>query len=56
MKLSAPSQVMFLISLVLAVLGVIGRATSAGMLSVYDFALVLIAFVVLAVGCLMKGM
>jgi hypothetical protein len=46
---------MFLISVVIAVLGVIGKIAAAGALTVYAFWLVLIAFVVLAVACLMRG-
>ena len=55
MKLSAPTQVMFLIALALAVLGVIGKLTVVAVLSMYAFWLVLIGFVVLAAGCLFKG-
>ncbi len=55
MKLSAPTTITFLISLALVILGIIGRVTPAGLLSVYTFAFVFIGYVVLAVGCLIKG-
>jgi len=55
MKLSAPTQAMFLIALVLAVLGVIGKLAVVAVLSMYAFWLVLAGFVVLAAGCLFKG-
>lgn len=55
MKLSAPTMITFLVSLALVVLGVIGRLTPAGILSVYTYAFVFIGYVVLAVGCLVKG-
>jgi ABC-type transport system involved in multi-copper enzyme maturation permease subunit len=56
MKLSAPSQVMFLIAIVLAALGVVGKVAAVAMLAGYAFWLLLAGFVVLAAGCLMKGM
>jgi hypothetical protein len=55
MKLSAPSQMMFLISIVVAILGLIGKATSAGPLTTYDFWLTFTAFIVLALACMLKG-
>ena len=56
MKPSAPSQMIFLISIVIAILGLIGKATPAGPLTTYDFWLVFTAFIVLALGCMVKGL
>jgi len=55
MRLSAPTTITFLLSLALVILGMIGRFTPAGILSLYAFAFVFIGYVVLAVGCLIKG-
>ena len=55
MSLSAPTQVVFLISLVLAVLAVAGIFISIPFVSAYSFWLAVVAYVVLAAGCLMKG-
>jgi len=55
MKLSAPTTITFLVSLALVILGVIGRLTPAGILSVYTYAFVFIGYVVLAVGCVIRG-
>ena len=55
MKLSAPTMITFLVSLALVVLGVVGKVTPSGILSVYTYAFVFIGYVVLAVGCLFKG-
>ena len=54
MNLHKPNMVVFLISLVLAVLGLIGAITSVAYLSSYAVWLALIGYVVLAVGTLVE--
>jgi hypothetical protein len=54
MNLHKPNMVVFLISLVLAVLGLIGVITSVAYLSSYAVWLALIGYVVLAVGTLVE--
>ena len=57
MRLNAPTQMVFLISLVLAVLAVIGYfVPSIPYLHTYEFWLAIAAYVVLAAACVMKGM
>lgn len=55
LNLSAPTVPIFLISVVLAVLALLGKLVVLPLITVYGFWLALIAFIVLAVGCLMKG-
>lgn len=55
MNLSAPTQPIFLISLVLAVLAIIGFFVSIPFVSAYAFWFAIVGYIVLAVGCLMKG-
>jgi hypothetical protein len=55
LNLSAPTTPMFLISVVLAVLALLGKLVLLPFITIYGFWLALIAFAVLAVGCLMKG-
>jgi hypothetical protein len=55
MNLSAPSQVIFLISLVLAILAVVGALVVIPYVTAYAFWIAIIAYVALAAGCLMKG-
>ena len=55
MNLSAPTQVIFLVSLVVAILGALA---ALGVLSVIPIAsvwMMAIAYVILALGCLLKG-
>lgn len=54
-NLSAPTQVVFLISLVLAILAILGLYVRIPFVSLYAFWVMTIAYIVLAVGCLMKG-
>ena len=56
MTLSAPTQVIFIISLILAVLAVIGFFITIPFVTVYGFWIAIVAYIVLAAGCLMKGM
>jgi hypothetical protein len=56
MRLSAPTQPIFLISAVLFVLALIGHFGHVAPLSVYQLWLALAAYVVLAFGVLFKNM
>ncbi|MBN9233793.1 MULTISPECIES: hypothetical protein [Phyllobacteriaceae] len=55
MNLSAPTQIVFIISVVIAIIGLLA---ALGVLSFIPLAAVwimLIAYIVLAVGCLLRG-
>ena len=54
MKLTAPSQVFFIVSLVLAILAVFGRLQTVDFVTPNAFWLLLVAWVVLAVACLFR--
>ncbi len=53
--LSAPTQVVFLISLIIAIIALIGFFVAIPVVSAYAFWIAIIAYVVLALGCVMKG-
>jgi len=55
MNLNAPTQVVFIISLIIAVLALIGHFVSISFISEYRFWLAIIGYVVLAAGCVLKG-
>lgn len=55
MRLNAPKQVVWMISVILGAVGVIGQVAGVGVLAPYTFWLVTIALVLLAVGNVMKG-
>ena len=55
LNLTRPSNAVFLISIVLALLSLIGVLTHVPMLSNNAFLLLAIAYVVLAIGNLVKG-
>jgi hypothetical protein len=56
MRLNAPTKMVFLISLILAVLAVIGYfVPSVPYLHTYEFWLAIAAYVVLAAACILKG-
>jgi hypothetical protein len=55
-RLNAPTQLVFLISLVLAVLGVLAIFITIPFVSGYAFWFVTAGYVVLALGCVLKGM
>jgi hypothetical protein len=55
MKLSPPKQITYWISVAIAVLGVLVQAGILATFPVSSFALVLIAFIVLALSLLIKG-
>jgi hypothetical protein len=56
MNLSAPSQLVFWISLILVICALVGTFwPGIAMLTAYAFWLAIAGWVVLAVGCMMKG-
>lgn len=55
MELNAPAMPLFIVSLIIAVLGLIGHLIVLPVLTPLSFWLAIVAYVVLAVGCLMKG-
>lgn len=55
MKLTPPTKTVFWVSVVLAVLGLIGRYLTVPFLSDYYFYFVLVGYIVLALGNAMKG-
>ena len=55
MKLSAPTQMVWMIGVILGVLGVLGKFVVIPVVSVYAFWLVTIGFAVLVLGTAFKG-
>jgi len=55
-KLNAPTQIIFLISLALVLLAVIGLFVTIPYISMYAFWVAVVGYVVLAAGCVLKGM
>ena len=55
MKLSAPGKLFFWIAVILAVVAVIGFAVTSLFFSPYAFWVLLVGFVVLALGCVLRG-
>ena len=56
MKLTPPKMITFWISVVLAVLGLIGKVAAVGFLTTYAFWFVFVGFVLLALGLVVKGL
>ena len=56
LNLSAPTLVTFLIALVIAIIALIGHFAKIDFITLYQFWIAIAAYVVLAVGCLVKGM
>jgi len=54
-RLNAPTQMIFLISLALAILAVLGLFVTIPFVSIYAFWVAIIAYIVLAAGCVMKN-
>lgn len=54
-KLNAPTQVMFLVSLVIVLLAIIGLFINIPVISMYAFWIAVLGYVVLAAGCVLKG-
>jgi hypothetical protein len=55
MRLTAPTQLIFLISLILAALAVVAHFTPIPYATQYQFWLAIAGYVVLAAGCVLKG-
>jgi hypothetical protein len=55
-RLTPPKQTTFWISVILAVLGLLGKLVTLPVISMYSFWLVLIGFVLLALGSIMTGL
>jgi hypothetical protein len=55
MNLSAPSQIVFIIAVVIAIIALIGYFVVIPFISAYAFWILLLAFVILAGACLMRG-
>lgn len=55
MTLNAPKQIVFIIAVVLAVLALLGALVALPFISAYAFWILLIGFIVLAGGVVMKG-
>ena len=56
MNLSAPTQMIFIISLVVAVIGLLMAFGILAMISIASVWVMTLAYAILAAGCLMKGM
>jgi hypothetical protein len=54
-KLNAPTQVMFLVSLVIVLLAIIGLFVNIPIISMYAFWIAVLGYAVLAAGCVLKG-
>ena len=55
MNLSAPTQIIFIISAVIAVIGLLIALGVLAMIPIASVWVMLVAYIVLAAGCLMKG-
>ena len=56
MKLSAPTNIVFIIAVVLAALALLGKfVIIGGAIAANAFWILLVAFLVIAAGCLLKG-
>ena len=56
MSLSAPTQIVFIISLIIAILGLLAGLGVFAIIPIPAFWLMAIAYGLLALGCLLKGM
>lgn len=55
MNLSAPSQVVFWIAVIIAIIAILGMLVAIPFVTQYAFWILLLGFIVLAGGCLMRG-
>ena len=55
MRLNAPKQIVWIVAVVLAVIGLIGKFTAVAFISANAFWLVTVGFVILAASTLLKG-
>jgi hypothetical protein len=56
MKLNAPKFITWVISLILGALGLIGKFVAIPFISVYACWIILIALILLLLGCVIKGL
>jgi hypothetical protein len=56
MKLSAPTQPVWLIAIILGIVGILGHYMPIAAVSPYSFVLVCIAFILLSLACMVKGL
>jgi energy-converting hydrogenase Eha subunit C len=54
MKLSAPTQLLWVLAVILGILGIVGHLTPVNYLTEYKFILVMIGFLLLVIGTLFK--
>jgi heme/copper-type cytochrome/quinol oxidase subunit 1 len=55
MTLNAPTQIVFIIAVVIAIIAVLGALVAIPFVSAYAFWILVLGFIVLAGGVLMKG-
>lgn len=55
MRLNAPKQIVWIVSVVLAVIGIIGKFTTVAFISANAFWLITVAFIILTASTLLKG-
>ena len=55
MNLSAPTQIVFIISLVVAIIGLLAGLGVISFIPIAAFWIVTLAYVILAVACLLRG-
>jgi hypothetical protein len=55
MKLSAPTQIVFIISLIIAIIGLVVALGVLHGIPIASVWIMLVAYVVLAIGCLLRG-
>lgn len=55
MTLNAPSQMVFIIAVIIAVIAILGALVAIPFVTAYAFWILVLAFIVLAGGVLMKG-
>jgi hypothetical protein len=55
MNLNAPTQVVFIISLIVAVLALIGHFVLVPFVTEFKFWFAMVAYIVLAAACVLKG-
>lgn len=55
MRLNAPTQVVFIISLIIAVLALIAQFVTVPFVSEFRFWFAMVAYIVLAAACVLKG-
>ena len=56
LNLSAPTVPIFIISVILAILALLGHFVAIPFVTIYQFWIAILAYVVLFIGCVMKGL